>query len=354
MAAGEALMEIQLDRDFILSALERLVNTPSPVGYGDECLPLLESYGRELKASMWVDQRQTTYFALDGRDNSKTVCLAAHLDTLGLAVAHINDDGSLRVRQLGGNNLCSLEHEKVYVITRDGGKYTGYVCSVYHSVHVFPECISAPRTIDTMAVLLDEEVTTADGARNLGIRPGDPIAVEPRFELLPNGRIRSRYLDDKAGIAALLGAYKYLAEHCLRPYYRTIFAFPLYEEVGHGGSYLPQEVSEYIAVDVGVSGPSLDGTERDVAIVAQDRSGPYDRRLTTLLVRLAEELQIPFVTAVYDGYSTDAMGAFNAGNPVSVAAFGMIEYASHGVERTFDSAILNTCRLAVAYALRER
>ena len=38
----------------------------------------------------------------------------------------------------------------------------------------------------------------------------------------------------------------------LKPKYRTLLAFPIYEEIGHGGAYVPEEVEEYVALDIGL------------------------------------------------------------------------------------------------------
>lgn len=35
----------------------------------------------------------------------------------------------------------------------------------------------------------------------------------------------------------------------------TLLAFPIYEEIGHGGAYVPKgEAEEYVALDIGLMG----------------------------------------------------------------------------------------------------
>ena len=65
------------------------------------------------------------------------------------------------------------------------------------------------------------------------------IYDEPRFQYTPSGYLKSRFIDDKAGVAYILSMVKYLKDHQLKPKYRTILAFPHYEEIGHGGAYVP-------------------------------------------------------------------------------------------------------------------
>ena len=82
---------------------------------------------------------------------------------------------------------------------------------------------------------------------------------------------------------------KYLKENNLKPKYKTILAFPYGEEIGLGGTYVPEGVSEYIAVDIGLIGPGYDGNEFDVSICAKDASLPYDYDFTGRLIAAAEK-----------------------------------------------------------------
>ena len=72
----------------------------------------------------------------------------------------------------------------------------------------------------------------------------------------------------------------------LAPFYNTLFAFPIFEEIGHGGSYVPSEVSEYVALDIGLIGPDNHGSEKKVSIGASDNYSPYDWELTTKLINV--------------------------------------------------------------------
>ena len=47
-----------------------------------------------------------------------------------------------------------------------------------------------------------------------------------------SGFIKSRHLDDKAGVVSLLGIAKYLVDNNIKPKYTTNFFISNYEEVG--------------------------------------------------------------------------------------------------------------------------
>ena len=137
----------------------------------------------------------------------------------------------------------------------------------------------------------------------------------------------------------------------LKPKYRTLFAFPYMEEIGLGGTYVPAEVSEYVAIDIGLIGPGYDGNERKVTICAKDASIPYDYELTNHLIALAENNNIDHAVDIFYRYGTDANAALKAGNNLRAAAFGMAVYCSHGMERTHLEGLNATVELLLSYLL---
>jgi len=60
---------------------------------------------------------------------------------------------------------------------------------------------------NNMEIRLDARTLSAKETRELGIKVGDFVAFDPRV-VLTDGFIRSRHLDDKAGVASLLAAIK--------------------------------------------------------------------------------------------------------------------------------------------------
>jgi len=200
---------------------------------------------------------------------------------------------------------------------------------------------------------LDEDVHCAEDVRALGIRNGDVISVDPRCQITEKGYVKSRFIDDKGAIACCYTALKYLAEHGLRPRHRTVFAFPYCEEVGLGGAYVPEGVSEYLAVDIGLIGPELEGNERSVSICARDASIPYDYDLITRLIECAERAECSYAVDLYYRYGSDAGAAVRGGNNLRHAVFGMAVYCSHGMERTHIDGLVNTTGLLLAYLLEK-
>ena len=344
-------MKFNVDEKFIVDCFSDIVKTPSPVGYYVKMNPVLEEYAAKFGKKVTYDNKSTAYITLEGEDNSKTVLVGAHTDTLGMVVRSIDPNGLIRVRQLGGLNFNSLEGESVTVHTRDGREYTGLFTCQSHSVHVFDDARTLERSEATMVVILDEKIKTRDDVKALGIRHGDFISIDPRCQVTENGYIKSRFIDDKAAIACCFGMLKYLTENNLKPKYKTVLAFPYSEEIGMGGTYVPAEVSEYIAVDIGLIGPDYEGNEYAVSICAKDAAAPYDYELTNRIISYAEKAECDYVVDIFYHYGTDANAAVRAGNNLRAAAFGMAVWCSHGMERTHISGLVNTTNLLLAYVL---
>ncbi len=344
-------MKFQPDMQYLLEAFRRIVETPSPVGFYSLLNPVLEAEASRFGFEVTYDRRGTPYIALDGQDNSKTVLIGAHSDTVGYVIRKIDANGMIRVRNLGGINFGSCEGETVTVHTRDGRSYTGLFACQSHSVHVFDDAKTLVRDENTCVVILDERVKTKADVNALGIFNGDFVSVEPRCQVTPNGYLKSRFIDDKAAIACCFTMLKYLHENNLKPKYRTLLAFPYTEEIGFGGTYVPEEVSEYVAIDIGLIGPDYDGDEFKVSICAKDAAAPYDVDLTNRLVDYARKSGCDYAVDVFYRYGTDGNASVRAGNNLRAAAFGMAVYCSHGMERTHLTGLENTMNLLLAYVL---
>ncbi len=344
-------MRFTIDTSFLLDCFRRLVETPSPVGFYSLLNPVLEQMAASLGHEITYDRRGTPYLTLEGRDNSKTVMVGAHADTIGLMIRCIDPDGMIRVRNLGGIHFGSLEGESVTVHTRDGRSYTGLFACQSHSVHAFEDSRTLERNEKTMMVILDEKVSSKEEVNALGIFNGDYVSVEPRCQVTHNGYLKSRFIDNKAAMACCFAMLKYLAETGEKPAYRTILAFPYTEEIGFGGTYVPEAVSEYVAMDIGLIGPDYDGNEYKVSICAKDAAAPYDEDLTNRLIGYAKKAGCDYAVDVFLNYGTDGNAAVRAGNNLRAGAFGMAVYCSHGRERTHITGLENTTNLLLAYLL---
>ncbi|MDZ4745954.1 MAG: M42 family metallopeptidase [bacterium] len=328
-----------------LNWLSQLLAIDSPSGFTERASVFLVDSLRELG----LDPKRTGKGAVTCSLGAEPrLTLAAHTDTLGAVVSSIQGDGTLRFSLIGGPLLPTFESAYVRVHTRGGSVVQGTVLLDNPSAHANNKAATKERTTDTMHVRLDEKVSNADDVRALNISVGDIVAFDTRCTVLPNGYIKSHFLDNKAGCAVLFDVAKSLKNNGLTVPVELYFS--VYEEVGHGGAggYAPT-MEELLVIDMGVVGDSLQGNETLCSICAKDSGGPYDYGFRTKLTEIAEQNRIPHAVDVYPFYSSDGTAAWRAGVDARVALIGPGVHASHGMERTHIDGINATTELCLAY-----
>ena len=287
---------------------------------------------------------------LGGKDSEDAILVEAHMDTLGGMVCKIKDNGNLELTPLGGFSPNNGEAENCRIYTRDGQVYEGTFQLNDASVHVNDDYKTTAREFKSMEVVIDEEVSSADDTKKLGIMIGDIVAFEPRTRVTRSGYIKSRFLDDKLSVGILLGQAKYLADNKITPERKLFHHITVYEEVGHGAcGTVPEGVTEILSVDMGCIGEGLDCKETQVSICAKDSAGPYNYDVVSNLIKTAKDNKIDFAVDVYPHYGSDADAALNAGYDVRHGLIGAGVYASHGYERSHKKGVENTFKLLINY-----
>ena len=79
-------MKYQIDKQYLLDCFKTVADTPSPVGFYSLLNPVLEQLAADLGETVTYDNKSTPYITLEGQDNSKTVLVGAHSDTIGLII----------------------------------------------------------------------------------------------------------------------------------------------------------------------------------------------------------------------------------------------------------------------------
>lgn len=332
-----------------LNFLEELLMINSPTGYTKHAIDFLKESIEEIGYNTTITPKGNLVVKVEGQDSTVTRGLSAHVDTLGLMVRSINSDGTLALTKLGGPLTPTLDGEYCDIMTRDGQIYTGTILSKSPSIHVFKDASTKDRDIDGLIVKLDERVSSKDDVKMIGIQNGDFIAYDPKVVITESGFIKSRFLDDKASVAVLVSILRWMKENKIVPTTNLKFIFSTYEEVGHGASWIPEDITELLAVDMGCIGDDLDCTEYDVSICVKDSSGPYDYDLTTNLANYAKKKELNYALDIYPMYGSDASAALRGGANIRAALIGPGVSSSHGMERTHIDALKNTFKLIQGY-----
>lgn len=330
---------------YICDQLKALTAIPSPTGFTKHATNYLVETLTAMGLSPEVSNKGNVLVCLGGEGNP--LVLASHVDTLGAMVRAIKDNGRLRPTTLGGHQWRTADGENCTVHTRDGRTYTGVVLNTEPSAHVADEKVE--QVEKNMEVLLDENVGTADETRALGIQNGDIIAMDPRTTVTPSGYIKSRFLDDKLSASILLGLARAAAVGEVSLARKVSLLFTVYEEVGHGGSFVPADTRDMISVDMGCVGADLACTEREVSICAKDSGGPYNYDLVSELAGIAAELELGYAIDVYPHYGSDVEATLTAGYDIRHGLVGPGVYASHNYERSHTDGVRNTYELLRAY-----
>lgn len=341
---------ITFDKTYFTNLSYQLLTTPSPSGYCHQIMQLIEEETKKLGLSFERTNKGNGIITFPGQDNY-TIGLAAHVDTLGLMVRSIKSDGTLRVVTIGGNQPNSLIGEYCTVFTKDDRSYTGTILTTSYSSHVYEDAAKKGSKIDELIIRLDEVVKTKEDVIKLGIENGDFIAIDPKTVITDNGFIKSRHIDDKISVAIIFTLFKSFVEQGITPKHTVKVIISTYEEVGHGASYIPHDIQELIAVDMGCIGKDLSCTEYDVSICAKDSTGPYDYHITRRLSELAKQHRINHAVDIYPYYGSDASAALRGGNDIRAALIGPGVHASHGMERTHIKACESTVHLLEKYLL---
>ncbi|MVX66098.1 M20/M25/M40 family metallo-hydrolase [Clostridium chromiireducens] len=342
-------MELSINKEFILSIAEEILEFDSPTGFCFEIIDKIRNIVGSLGYSFELTNKGCGIITVNGASNERVIGLSAHVDTLGAMVRSITSDGKLKFSLLGGPIVPTLDGEYCTIRTREGKKYTGTFLSTSPAAHVYEDSSSKIREPKNMEIRIDENVFSKDDTLKLGIRPGDFIFIDTKTTVTESGFIKSRFIDDKGSVSCLLGLLELFNREKIIPKYTIKILISTYEEVGHGSSYIPSDISEMIAVDMGCIGDDLSCTEYDVSICAKDSGGPYDYNMVTKLVNLAKDNNLKYVVDIYPMYGSDVGAALRGGNDIRGALIGPGVHASHGMERTHYSALENTIKLLYLY-----
>ncbi len=342
-----------MNKEYFETLVKELFAIDSPSGFCKEAINYIASKCDELNVSYFRSEKGNLYIPVDGKDNRHSLAFSAHCDTLGLMVRSIKSNGNLAITKVGGPLLNTLDGEYCRIYTRNGKCYTGTILSTSPSVHVFKDSSSKEHIEENMEVRIDEVVSSKKDVQKLGIENGDYIAYDPKTVLCESGYIKSRFLDDKLSVCILMSLLESYKTNHIVPERGFYICISTYEEVGHGASYVPEDVKEFISVDMGCIGEDLSCTERDVSICAKDSGGPYDYDITTLMSNLAKENNICHAIDIYPFYGSDTGAALKGGNNIKGGLIGPGVAHSHGMERSHIDGVIATFDLLRAYIDRK-
>jgi len=344
------MKRLKIDRDYLVDLLVRMLAVPSPCGFTD---PMVHCVGEELQnlgVSFELTRRGAIRATLPGTEVGPARGIVAHLDTIGAMVRELKPNGRLAVAPIGTWSSRFAEGARVTIFTETAEK-RGSVLPLLASGHAFGDAVdSQPSSWEHVEIRIDEVVETAEDLAQCGFQVGNVVCFDPNPEILRNGFIVSRHLDDKAGVASLLAAVKAVVDSGVAIEVECHPLFTISEEVGSGASHvLHGNVAELVAIDNATNAPGQNSIGQGVTIAMMDSAGPFDYHLTTKLLQVCAEYEIPHARDVFRDYRCDAASAIDAGNDIRTALICFAADASHGYERTHIRSLESLSELLALY-----
>lgn len=213
-----------------LRNLEELTQLFGPSGDEKEVRDYLRRRYEERGLTVCED-RLGSIVALKKSPNpdAKKVYLVGHMDEVGFLVSKILSNGSVTAAPLGGHNPQALLSNRVILKTGSGQKFYGLINALP------PHLIADKNRVTPISeMVFDFGFTSKEEALSSGIRIGDSIVCEGRFEVLNQGkRLLSKAFDDRIGLALGLEVLDALQDESLS--YDLYVGGSVQEEVGCRG-----------------------------------------------------------------------------------------------------------------------
>jgi putative aminopeptidase FrvX len=288
---------------------------------------------------------------------AQRLLVMGHIDEIGLIVTHIDDEGFLWFRAVGGWDAQILVGQRLLLDTGDG-PITGVVGK--KPIHLLRE-EDAKKVADIREMHIDIGARNGEQARER-VRIGDVAVIDSEPTELPNGRLTSRALDNRLGSYVALQAARLVAEAGGAQWELAAVA-AAQEEITFGGSRTSAfalEPAAAIVVDVthATDAPGIEVKESGKHELGSgpvlSRGSTLNHGLFELLFQTALAEKIPFTveaSARATGTDADAVHISRGGVPTALVSIP-IRYMHSPVELVQLDDVHACARLIAAAALR--
>jgi putative aminopeptidase FrvX len=335
--------------------LRELLTTPAPSGYEAPAAAKWRA-AAEPFAEVWTDTLGTSYAKVAGTGGGPTFAVFGHIDEIGIALTHVDDQGNFAFSVIGGYDPATLVAQRVELVTRNG-----IVPGVIARRRLPPSERREGKKPELSDLHIDIGARDRDEALQL-VEIGDPGVLGGAPEELPNGRFVSRSLDNRLGSFVALEAARAVAE-AGGAAGDVIAVASVQEEVGvYGARAAAFGLEPQVAIAVDIT-PSTDAPGGDAKIGGKIEvgSGPAIARGSTLHPRVFELLRVAAeaesidhsveVTTAHTYTDADYVHLSRAGVPTGLVSIP-IRYTHTSIELAQWSDVDGAIRLIAAFAQR--
>jgi putative aminopeptidase FrvX len=308
-------------------------------------------------AEVVTDVMGSVWARVPGTAGGPTLAIVGHIDEIGLIVSHIDDDGFLRFRGVGGWDPQILVGQRVVLGTREGA-IPGVVGK--KPIHLLKE-EERKKVARVEELHIDIGANDGEEARGL-VRVGDVAVIDGDPFELPNGRAVSRSMDNRLGCYVAYEAARLVSEAGGAPG-DVVAVAAVQEETTFGGATttayaLRPDVAIIVDVTHATDAPGVDVAELGAHPFGSgpviERGSNLNPRVVDVMCDTAEAEDIPFTlqaSARSTGTDLDAMHVSRGGIPCGGVGLPL-RYMHSPVEMVQLDDIENSAKLIAAVAHR--
>jgi putative aminopeptidase FrvX len=308
-------------------------------------------------AEVVTDVMGSVWARVPGTAGGPTLAIVGHIDEIGLIVSHIDDDGFLRFRGVGGWDPQILVGQRVVLGTREGA-IPGVVGK--KPIHLLKE-EERKKVARVEELHIDIGAKDGEEARGL-VRVGDVAVIDGDPVELPNGRAVSRSMDNRLGCYVAYEAARLVSEAGGAPG-DVVAVAVVQEETTFGGATttayaLRPDVAIIVDVTHATDAPGVDVAEVGAHPFGSgpviERGSNLNPRVVDVMCDTAEAEEIPFTlqaSARSTGTDLDAMHVSRGGIPCGGVGLPL-RYMHSPVEMVQLDDIENSAKLIAAVAHR--
>ena len=308
-------------------------------------------------AEVVTDVMGSVWARVPGNAGGPTLAIVGHIDEIGLIVSHIDDDGFLRFRGVGGWDPQILVGQRVILGTREGAM-PGVVGK--KPIHLLKE-EERKKVARVEELHIDIGAKDGEEARGL-VRVGDVAVIDGDPVELPNGRAVSRSMDNRLGCYVAYEAARLVSEAGGAPG-DVVAVAVVQEETTFGGATttayaLRPDVAIIVDVTHATDAPGVDVAEVGAHPFGSgpviERGSNLNPRVVDVICDTAEAEDIPFTlqaSARSTGTDLDAMHVSRGGIPCGGVGLPL-RYMHSPVEMVQLDDIANSAKLIAAVAHR--
>lgn len=292
-------------------------------------------------------------------EGCRRLIVMGHIDEIGLIVTHIDDEGFLWFREVGGWDPQILVGQRVAIATAGGGEIRGAIGK--KPIHLLRE-EERKKVAEIRDLHIDIGARDRDQASEM-VRVGDVAVLDADPVALPGGRLLSRALDNRLGSFVALEAARLVAQAGGAQAWELVAVAAAQEEITFGGSRtsafsLAPDAAIVVDVTHATDAPGIEIKDLGKHPLG---SGPVISRGATLHPALfellcegaeAEEIQFTVeASGRHTGTDADAVHISRGGVPTALVSIP-IRYMHSPVELVSLEDVHAAAAVIAAMALR--